>query len=484
MKALATGPFLRRVVPALVAGMAAALLGWLGLASPLDDLVHQALRPPSTRPPAVVVLGIDDSASWSNARLAALIERLRLAGVRGIAVDLPLAAGADGDAAGDAQLARALLDSRVVVGVPLRARGEAPPEALLPPVEFADGTRLGHLELQRDRDGRIRRHLPHMLTMDGIRWPSLPLALVQPGSSTDAGSWETGERWRVPYPRPGPPTWRAVDVLQERIGADRLRGKWVLLGLTDPARQARVPGPHGSGALYPVEHQARTVAMLLHGTAPREVPAPVQALLAMLVAAGAVFIGLGRREPGWRLPAAALVGMAVSLAACGWLFERQYWFAPGATLVVLGLALLAWAVAQARRQWITRRRMPGLATRRSLHAALQASRTGGMPHALLLVEARVPAGGDGEALATRLAGLLRARARRPGDVAAYLGDGRFALLLPGTSAAAAERILDTLRDEADAQALPLLGSVHACGSGACDCLWRLALRAQPVQPAH
>lgn len=176
--------------------------------------------------------------------------------------------------------------------------------------------------------------------------------------------------------------------------------------------------------------------------------------------------------------------MAVSLAACGWLFERQYWFAPGATLVVLGLALLAWAVAQARRQWITRRRMPGLATRRSLHAALQASRTGGMPHALLLVEARVPAGGDGEALATRLAGLLRARARRPGDVAAYLGDGRFALLLPGTSAAAAERILDTLRDEADAQALPLLGSVHACGSGACDCLWRLALRAQPVQPAH
>ena len=55
-----------------------------------------------------------------------------------------------------------------------------------------------------------------------------------------------------------------------------------------------------------------------------------------------------------------------------------------------------------------------------------------------------------------------------------LGDGAFALLLPGTPASAAEHILDEIRQLAGrGMASPVRGSVHGCEGDPCECSRRL-----------
>jgi CHASE2 domain-containing sensor protein len=482
---------MRRNAVALAAGLLAALLGASGLVAALDDGVYRMLdapRQPLSAPPALV-LGIDasDPWPWSNKRLADMIDRLRGAGVRGIALDLPLQAGPAEDPTDDAGLARALLDNRVVLGVALEPQPGNPPRAQLPPVEFAGTARLGHVLLPRDRDGRIRQHLPHQLGDDGVRWPSLPLALAKPGDGGSARAWNTRDHWRISYARDAatPPTLRAAGLMAGRIDASQLHGRWVLVGLTDPSRLARVPGPYGTDALFPVEHQARALVAMLQGDTTRPLPPAVQALLALLLAGGAMAFALGRGRRDWRMPLALCAGLGAALALSAWLLSRQFWFAPGGVVFVLATALLAWTVSAVRQALRARRRVPGLASRARLETALQAVRAAGTPHALLLVDtAGAATGTDGER-ACRLAQLLRERARRPGDLAAHLGAGRFALLLPGTSPVAARRILEDIREQAPAHDLaPPEGRVHACDGDTCTCTEQLgAVEDAAVQPS-
>lgn len=483
---------------AVAAGALAAVLGGLGAAAGFDDVLFRALAPAGTPAAAapVVVVGLDGAEPWPNGRTADLLERLQVAGARGIALDLPLRSQA-ADPQGDARLARALLDDRVVLGVALQAGDDGRPRAVMPPVEFADAARLGHARLPLDRDGRVREHLPHVVTADGIRWPSLALALVRSGDAVGAGRMETPGRWRIAYGNgrsPPPRTLHASDVLRGRTGHGLLGDHWVLVGVTDPARQARIRGPHGSPLLYPVEHEARALASLLEGSLATPLPAAAQALLSLLLAGGAMFIGLGGGRRGWRMPVAMLAGIAASLLLAAALLHGQRWFGPGGVVVVLS-AVLAGRCAMALRDRLRdRRRLPGLATRGRLASAVHAARADGTPHALLVLEVPVepttgtPPGHDDSA-ACRIARLLQARARRPGDLAADLGGGRFALLLPGTSAAAAERILEDIRGQAGETGAPLRvgGSLHACAGSDCDCLRHLAVRGMPApagQPAR
>lgn len=468
----------RRYLLALAAGALAVVLGAVGLVAPLDDTLQRWLTPPQATPPIPpsLVLTIDaaDPWPWPNGRLADLLDRLRDAGARGVAVDLPVQAGADPE--GDARLARTLLDNRVVLGVALVAGADGLPQARLPSVEFADSARLGHLQLPQDRDGRIREHLSYVVAADGVRWPSLAQVLVQPGNSSN--DTQAAERWRIGAApaAAASPTLRAADVLSGRIGASRLHGHWVLVGLGNTAQQPRLAGPFGSAPLYPVEHEARALVALLRGATPRDVPAVIQALLSLLLAGIPLLVGLAGNGRGGRMPACLLAGIAASLALCAWLLGRQLWFAPGGAVAVLSMALLAWTVLAVRRHLRERRATPGLAPRRRLEAALDAARAAGQPHALLLFDIATPASADEHhsAAACHLAQLLRERARRPGDVAAHLGAGRFALLLPGTPAGAAEHILDDIRQATGQDgAAPIVGTVHGCSGEPCDCAGRL-----------
>ena len=471
---------LRRGALALAAGALAAVVGGLGPAVAIDDGLYRALQgwsSPDQGPP-VAVVGLDGAGPWRNGRTAELLERLQATGVRGIALDLPLASHAR-DPAGDARLVRSLLDTRVVLGVTLRPGEDGRPEASMPPVEFADATRLGHVRLPLDRDGRVREHLPHLVGSDGIRWPSLVVALAASGDAPGTGRADDAERWRVDYAGGMlPRTLSASGLLHGDIDTGLLRDHWVLVGVTDPARLAPVRGPYGSPALYPVEHEARALASLLEGTVATPLPAAVQALLSMLLAGGAVFIGAGRRRLAWRMPLALLAGIACAVLLASSLLHGQRWFGAGGVVLVLAAALAGCGALALRRHLRGRRRLPGLATRRRLAAAVHAVRAAGAPHALLLLDAPGgPASGSQDSDGSRcIARLLRERARRPGDLAAHLGDGRFALLLPGTSATAAERILEDIRAQADGTdgALRVAGSIHACTGEGCDCLHHLA----------
>ena len=466
----------RRIVPALGAATVAAVLGGLGLAAPLDDAVQRWLAPrtasPAAAPSLVLLVGPEDPWPWSSARLAGLLDRLRGAGARGVGLDLPLRAGVD--PAGDARLARTLIDNRVALGVPLSAVDATAPQARMPPVEFADAARLGHLLLPRDRDGRIREHLAYVVTADGVRWPSLVQALARPGSALGG---RPADHWRVGALADSavPPTLPAAGVLDGSVGASQLQGRWILVGLGDPALQPRLRGPSGSPALFPVEHQARALAALLQDSTPRPLPVAMQAMTSILLAGMPVLLGL---SGGWRgrgMAVALLAGLALPPALCAWLLGRQFWFAPGGAMAVLGTGLLAW-IATVLGSYLRRQRSApgGLVSRRCLDAALQDARDAGRPHALLLFELDA-AGPAAQADVCRLATLLRERARRPGDVAAHLGGGRFALLLPGMPVNAAEQILDQLRGAA-ALELPgrLEASVHGCRGEGCDCERRLA----------
>lgn len=473
-----SGPDARNSAWALLAGVLAALSGWLGLGLPLDDALSRWLAA-STRPQPVQVLGIDaaDPWPWPNARLAILLERLRAAGVRGVGLDLPLQSEADPDATGDAQLVRALLEGDVVLGVALESDPDGALLARLPPVGFADAARLGHVVLPRGRDGRVRQHLPRVLADDGIQWPSLPVALARPDASADDADHELGQRWQIVDGGGLPPALSAGDLVAGRIDPSRLHDRWVMVGLADPARQERLPGPRGVPPLFPVEQQARALAALLAGEAARPLPAAMQALLALLLAGGATYAGLSGKGPAWRVPVALLAGIGVALALSAGLLTRHLWFAPGTTVGVLVLGLAAWMGTALARQRRLRRRLPGMATRRRLQAAVQAVVVAGAPHALLLLEATPPGSDDrkaDEACASRVAEMLRSRARRPDDVAAWLGGCRFALLLHGATATAAAAILEQVRAHASGLGLAVQGESHACGADGCTCLRRLA----------
>ena len=156
--------------------------------------------------------------------------------------------------------------------------------------------------------------------------------------------------------------------------------------------------------------------------------------------------------------------------------------APGASVGVLALALAGWAVAAALRHWHGRRYLPGLASSSQLHAAVAALRANGAPHALLLLQASAAGDARPAAAATcprRFAGVLRTRARRPDDLAAWLGGSRFALLLHGIQAPAAESVREQIREQAATQGLEVQVDLQACTGQDCACLHRLDPDAGP-----
>ena len=475
-------PDRRHLLLALGAGAAAALCGLLGLGRPQDDLALRRLGPQPAAP--VVVLGLDAGGppTWTHARLAELLERLRAAGVRGIGLDLPAALAPSADPVADARLARALIDGPVVLGVNLQPQPGGGLLAQLPAAGFVDATGLGHVWLPADGDGRIRAHHAQAMTEDGITWPSLALALARSGAGADrSGGRGLPDLWPVAAAAE-PPILSASALLAGHIDPQRLRDQWLLVGPTDPAHQPRLPGPRGSATLFPVQHQARALATLLGGHTPRPLAPPVQALLAWLLASAAILAGGSRPGPGWRMPTALLAGILASLAICTGLLTRQYWFAPGTSVGVLALALGGWGLAAALRHWHQRRHLPGLASRDQLQAAVAALRASGAPHALLLLQAST-AGDARPAAATacprRFAGLLRTRARRPDDLAAWLGGSRFALLLHGIQAPAAESVREQIREQAATQGLEVQVDLQACTGQDCACLHRLDPDAGP-----
>lgn len=418
---------------------------------------------------------------WSRRTHAQLIDHLREAEVKGVALNILLSEPALFDPEGDALLARALNRSGKVVLPVLAEPGQinTPAVELMPIPEFAaSAAALGHAEMPLDDDG-VARRMFLQAGMGSPHWPALALALLQlntgssgnltaklPGrhySEPDAASpqrWVRDHEVLIPYAR-SPNGFRHVsytDVLHNRVPPSLLRGRWIIVGVAavGMGSSAQVPGHPAYPGISGSDYQANVLNMLLNDAAITPLSTAWQVLLSLiLVVSPLVLCSLPGLRSIWR--PTALMMVATVLVSFLLLQFSHLWFPPVSALFVLALGTLLWIYRRLRRTHKQAQSDPltGLANRNKfgqmLEQELRATRRTGQPLSLLVLDIdhfkqlndnQGHAAGD--AVLRALAQILRSRARRPRDLVARLGGDEFAVLLPETSAQAAATIATTV----------------------------------------
>ena len=353
--------------------LAAAWRGWLWR---LDLVLYDAqLALWRTVPPDDVVLVVIDEESldrigrwpWPRARHAELLDRLREAGVRAVALDLIFAEPDALDPDGDRRLAEALEEfpgAVLPVLVEQRAGGTLVERLPLPSLAVtADG--LGHVHVELDADGIVRSQF----LREGLgdpHWPALALALLEQvsgrpldpmpgerapersaGPAPVLGRWLRDYRVLVPFGGPAGHFQRLsyAQVLNAEFLPGSLRGRIVLVGVTATGLGDTLPTPV-SGQRRPmpgVEFNAHVLQALRTGTAITPLPLGWQMLLG-----GALtllpLLCYPRLRPRQALLAAVAGTLAAPLLALLLLFASQLWFPPAAAMlgVLLGYPLWSW----------------------------------------------------------------------------------------------------------------------------------------------
>ncbi|MFZ5547791.1 MAG: CHASE2 domain-containing protein [Pseudomonadota bacterium] len=364
---------------ALLAGALLLLPPLQPLSRPLLDMQQRAAAP-AHPPPGVAVVDIDDASlaalrdtlgPWPYRRgvYALLVEQMREAGARAIAIDLLLADAHEGDAA----LARALArpGAPVVLGAAgLRHGGDDALPAPLPAT--ADGgwpaqpwptlalparsvwpapdtpPPLGVITTPLDDDGQLRT-LPLWHEAQGRRWPAMPLAVWQvvDGATSGApqGDWpltRDGRVWlALAGPDGAPPVLPLAQVM--RAGPDALqaavRGRVIFIGSSALlADTVMTSGGQASGTAVLAMAYA---ALRDQSTLRSPPPGSAAGLLAIGLLPAMWLAWRGRAVPA-RDAAAAGAAAAVILALMAW----ALWGArmptnglPALTALLAGLAL-------------------------------------------------------------------------------------------------------------------------------------------------
>ena len=434
---------------------------------------------------------------------ARLLEGLTDAGVRGVALDLLLSEPALFDPEGDALLARAIDRSGKVVlpvyATPGATRGTV--VELLPIREFAAAAAaLGHVEQFPDPDGKTRG----LYLRGGVgapRWPALALAMWQleradeqalhelavPPSSrseADAQHWVHDRRVMLPPPL-GRDAYERLsygDVLDGLVPGASLRGRWILV---TPVIPGLGPGSTGVDAMdasmAAVDYQLAALDALVQERSVVPLSLTAHILLTTLLVTAPLLLAASRGVHSLGAPVLVAMALAV-LLSWSLLHLLQLWFAPGSALLLLALAAAVWAAQRLREVRSAEQVDPltGLPNRQmlleSLQQELRGARRAAQPLSLLLIgidqplDPGLPQGRHVlDALDRKLSTHLRTRARRPRDVVARLGAGRFAILLPETSSQAAAAIATTIhvdlaneavaQDPDDAAQAPLTTSI-------------------------
>ncbi|MGE5270203.1 MAG: CHASE2 domain-containing protein [Thiohalocapsa sp.] len=217
-----------------------------------------------------------------------------------------------------------------------------PSAALLPIPELAAASAgLGHVAIAFDRDGEPRYDylaLPFagdfvpslpvriVAAYRGVPWSDVGLAL---GDSVEIGDirMPTDPAMRLVVNYRGP-LWQGTasfqDLLTDKIPPQRLKGRIVLIGASFTGNADAYPGPFGQTPIPGTERLANIVDTILSRDFIRESPPPWPSIVAGLVAALAVAIGVASAWLPTRL--AALAGL---LPVAGWLGGAQLAFQHG-----------------------------------------------------------------------------------------------------------------------------------------------------------
>ena len=466
----------------LFAAVLAALSGWASHAQLLwqadesiyDQTVGHWDYPPD---PRLVIVAIDERSlrqlgqwPWPRSTHARLIDKLEQAGVQRIALDLMFPEPDRKDERQDRELAAAIKRSgKVVLPVTTTIDGdEAVPQELLPVPAIADAAAaMAHTDIEVDGDG-IARGLYLKAGVGSAYWPALGVALADidgplPGlTDPDAAmpspyQWRRNNYVRLRYAGPSPsfPQVSYIDVLEDRVPADMLRNRRVIVGMTAGGLAPRLLTPTSKETwMSGSEYQANVASMLLGGHAILPLQANIQTgiVIALVLLYG---LALATQLPPWL---STLVAFPAPLLLSQLLLRgADTWFAPAAALAGCIVMLLVSVMSQLRywRRQASRDPLTGLGNRMLFDNTLQlehdAARRSGKPLTLVLIDVDhfkqvndTYGHRTGDQMLRQLAQTLDGLARRPRDLAVRFGGDEFALILPDTPQESAMRLLEEL----------------------------------------
>jgi len=348
----------------LAVGLAVGLLCSLAMASGLLETWSRRLTDrlylPRQADSRIVIVAIDDAAMarlgrwpWDRAVHARLIDTISQA--------KPLAIGYDvnfpepSDQTNDTALAQAISRAgNVVLPIELvlndakdkmtydSARMLAP----ISPIASA-AARLGFTNTPQDPDGVIRRVPLQAVSTDGSKLPVFAAQVaelsgtpVDPGQGTDKAT-----RLIIHYadaPHKAFPTYSAADVIDNKVSAQALAGKIVMVGSTAPDLHDEQQVPTAVSLPMPgIEIHASLLDTLLQKDYLREVPS-IFSVLWLLFLGLALGLATPRLRARWAIP--LLVGLWMfSLAGAFVLFDKGWigdvlW---PSIVLVLGFAAVA-----------------------------------------------------------------------------------------------------------------------------------------------
>lgn len=293
-------------------------------------------------PADVAIVAIDDASiaaigrwPWPRAVHATLLERLAGARPKALLLDVVLSE-ADREPRNDELLAAALASAApVVLPVAWQPASNGQLRALEPHGLLRGAARLGTAEASVDPDG-VMRHgylragpaganqpYPHLalalLEAGGEKLaPALALQQAPPAGPEAAGAWQRDGRMLIRYI--GPPgsfeRLSYVDVLSGRIAADRLRGRYLLVGMTAQGLGDTLATPVNAGAqaMPGVEVLANILHTMRSGSAPTE-PSPLSLATASALAVAGLLFALGTVGQRFALPLALGAVPAALLAS-------------------------------------------------------------------------------------------------------------------------------------------------------------------------
>lgn len=276
----------------------------------------------------------------------ALIDALRQSGRSVLALAFTFAPGAAPTAAAEAIADDAAF--RVVLNAPRGAADHtltAP--GMLMPIDVPRGVAaMAHVNMPGDDDG-VLRSMPAALAFAGRYVPALPVALavrhrqlapgdvalmVESGLRLGVQELALDSRLRLPINYYGPtgavpaiPTFSVIDVLEDRVPAERIAGRTVLIGATTLGLGDEFVTPFRR--MYGVEVLATLTANLIEGTLPE------RAALRGWDFAAIVLLGLAAFALARLLTPGAVIWMAAGLLAA-WFGVAQVAFQHGLWLDV------------------------------------------------------------------------------------------------------------------------------------------------------
>lgn len=337
-----------------------------GLTVPLDNALYDlhARYWRYTPDDRVVIVAIDPKSldeigrfPWPRSVHAQLIDRLTADGVRGIGMDVTMSTPSN-DPSNDQLVAAAMhRNGKVVLPAFAEAINLGGPlqEALPVPAIAQSAAALGQVDVAKDSDERVRgAYLKAGL--GSAYWPSLALALLQlshdapttlPGLHDPLHNDASPYLWmrdnyvllRYAGPLGTFGSLSYTDVLNNRVPANLLKDRWVLVGaiaegLGDILQTPQSPMPG-------VEYQANVLESLERGLLVTPLDFLHQlALSAALLAVPLLLYGLPGVGRNWALPVAS---MLLVVAACFALLRGAYlWWPPASCLMVILVEFAAW----------------------------------------------------------------------------------------------------------------------------------------------